>query len=98
MTAAEKRYKRVERWIKKINLFEKDFIVVPINEHAHWFVCVICFPGQIGCVNAETGEKCETPASQARSRGSRGKRKTVKKPMTIGSTTIIPIKGSSVGS
>ena len=93
LSAAEKRYKRVERWIKKINLFEKDFIVVPINEHAHWFVCVICYPGQMGCVNAETGEKCETPASQARSRGNRTKRKTVKKPMTIGSTTIIPLKG-----
>ena len=83
----------MERWIKKINLFEKDFIVVPINEHAHWFVCVICFPGQIGCVNAETGEQCETPASQARPRGSKPKRKAVKKPMTIGSTTIIPLKG-----
>ena len=94
LTAAEKRYKRVERWIKKINLFEKDFIVVPINEHAHWFVCVICFPGQMGCVNAQTGERCETPASQARPRSNKTiKRKAVKKPMTIGSTTIIPIKG-----
>jgi len=88
LTAAEKRYDRVERWTKKVNLFEKDFIVVPINEHAHWFVCVICFPGQIGCVNADTGEGCEAPASQSRARGNRVKRKTVKKPMTIGSTTI----------
>jgi len=88
LTAAEKRYDRVERWTKKVNLFEKDFIVVPINEHAHWFVCIICFPGQLGCVNAETGEGCEAPASQSRARGNRVKRKTVKKPMTIGSTTI----------
>ena len=35
-SAAEKRYHRVERWTKKVNLFEKDFIIVPINEHAHW--------------------------------------------------------------
>merc|ERR1719234_1124941 len=66
LTAAEKRYDRVERWTKKVNLFEKDFIVVPINEHAHWFVCVICFPGQEGCVRYDTGERCEPPASQAR--------------------------------
>lgn len=45
LSAAEKRYDRVRKWTKKVNLFEKDFIVVPINEHAHWFVCVICFPG-----------------------------------------------------
>ena len=88
LSAAEKRYDRVERWTKKVNLFEKDFIVVPINEHAHWFVCVICFPGQLGCVNAQTGDACETPVSQTRSRGSKMKRKNVKKPMTIGSTTI----------
>ena len=64
--------------------------MVPINEHAHWFVCVICFPGQLGCVDADTGEACDPPASQSRARGARGqaKRKTVKKPMTIGSTTI----------
>ena len=36
LSAAEKRYERVERWTKKVNLFDKDFIVVPINEHAHW--------------------------------------------------------------
>ena len=95
MTAAEKRYDRVERWTKKVNLFDKDFIVVPINEHAHWFVCVICFPGQLGCVNVETGEKCDPPTSQFRSRGPKTKRRTVKKPVTIGSTTItrvIPMK------
>ena len=32
LSPAEKRYERVRRWTKKINLFEKDFIVVPINE------------------------------------------------------------------
>jgi len=97
LSAAEKRYERVERWTKKVNLFDKDFIVVPINEHAHWFVCVICFPGQIGCVNAETGEQCEPPPSQFRSRGARMKRKTVKKPMTIGSTTITRVIPGSNG-
>lgn len=32
LSAPEKRYERVKRWTKKINLFDKDFIVVPINE------------------------------------------------------------------
>ena len=48
LTPGEKRHERVKRWTKKVNIFEKDFIIVPINEHSHWFVAVICFPGMIG--------------------------------------------------
>jgi len=93
LTAAQKRYERVKKWTKKVNLFEKDFIVVPINEHAHWFVCVICFPGQSGCVRADDGAPCETPPGQARARNRQKKKSVNKKPVTIGSTTIIPLKG-----
>merc|ERR1712042_181128 len=93
LSAAEKRYERVKKWTKKVNLFEKDFIVVPINEHAHWFVCVICFPGQSGCVRADDGAPCETPPGQARARNRQKKKSVNKKPVTIGSTTIIPLKG-----
>lgn len=94
LTAAEKRYERVKKWTKKVNIFDKDFIVVPINEHAHWFVCVICFPGQQGCVRADDGSACE-PAASSRPQGARArKRRMVKKPtMQIGATTIIPLSG-----
>lgn len=47
LSAEEKafqKYKRVSRWDEKVNLFEKDFIFVPINLHDHWFLAVICFP------------------------------------------------------
>ncbi|XP_078328229.1 uncharacterized protein LOC111102878 isoform X2 [Crassostrea virginica] len=44
-TPAEKKHARVKNWTKKVDLFEKDFIFVPINEHSHWFLAVICFPG-----------------------------------------------------
>ena len=27
-----------------MNLFEKDFLIVPINKHAHWFLAIICYP------------------------------------------------------
>ena len=27
-----------------MNLFEKDFIIIPINEQSHWFLAIICFP------------------------------------------------------
>ncbi|XP_060518114.1 uncharacterized protein LOC132696950 [Cylas formicarius] len=48
LTAAEKRHSRVKNWSKRTNLFEKDFIVVPINENAHWFLAIICFPNLQG--------------------------------------------------
>lgn len=41
---AQKRHSRVASWTKNINLFEKDFIIVPINKDSHWFLAVICFP------------------------------------------------------
>jgi sentrin-specific protease 7 len=39
---AQIRFERVKNWTKNINLFVKDFVVVPINETHHWFAAVIC--------------------------------------------------------
>lgn len=32
LSAAAKRHVRVQKWTKNVNIFEKDFIVIPINE------------------------------------------------------------------
>jgi len=32
LTPAEKRHARVKTWTKNVNLFSKDFIIIPINE------------------------------------------------------------------
>ncbi|OAA67025.1 ulp1 protease family protein [Niveomyces insectorum RCEF 264] len=32
----------VKRWTAKVDLFSYDYIVVPVNEHAHWWVAIIC--------------------------------------------------------
>ena len=39
--------RRYQKWTikKKINLFEKDFVFIPINENSHWFLAIICNPG-----------------------------------------------------
>jgi len=55
LSEMQKMYERVRKWTKKVNLFEKDFIVVPINEKAHWYVCIICYPGEL----KETGQKSD---------------------------------------
>ncbi|KAI1342659.1 hypothetical protein F5Y15DRAFT_373496 [Xylariaceae sp. FL0016] len=34
-------YDSVKTWTSKVDLFAKDFIIVPINEYAHWYVAII---------------------------------------------------------
>lgn len=53
-TAAQKRHAYVQNWTKRVNLFEKDYIVIPINEQSHWFLVIICFPGLKNPVTFET--------------------------------------------
>ncbi|XP_077096132.1 sentrin-specific protease 6 isoform X3 [Siphateles boraxobius] len=47
LSIQECRHNRVKTWTRNVNLFEKDFIFVPINQMAHWYLAVICFPGKI---------------------------------------------------
>lgn len=37
-------YKQVKRWAKNTDLFEKDFVVFPINAFSHWFCVIIVNP------------------------------------------------------
>ncbi|KAK6189248.1 UDP-galactose transporter [Pestalotiopsis sp. IQ-011] len=40
-------YNGVKGWTSKVDLFTKDFIVVPINEHQHWYVAIIYNPSKL---------------------------------------------------
>ncbi|CAL8394749.1 unnamed protein product [Gadus morhua 'NCC'] len=44
----KRKHNRVKTWTRHVDLFQKDFIFVPINESAHWYLAVICFPGLQG--------------------------------------------------
>lgn len=35
-------YSGVEKWTRGVDLFSYDYIVVPINQDAHWYVAIIC--------------------------------------------------------
>ncbi|KAJ7386909.1 Sentrin-specific protease 6 [Desmophyllum pertusum] len=39
-------HSQVRTWTKNVDIFEKDFVIVPINESSHWYLAVICFAGQ----------------------------------------------------
>jgi hypothetical protein len=38
-------YERVKNWTKSINIFEKDFILIPIHGLMHWSLAIISYPG-----------------------------------------------------
>jgi Ulp1 family protease len=38
-------YQLVKRWTKNVDIFEKDFLIIPINEDIHWSLVIIVRPG-----------------------------------------------------
>ena len=34
----------MKNWTRNVDIFSKDFLVFPINQHAHWHVIIVCFP------------------------------------------------------
>ena len=35
-------YEGVQKWTRSVDLFTYDYIIVPINEYAHWYLAIIC--------------------------------------------------------
>ncbi|KAG4384328.1 hypothetical protein GLYMA_13G256800v4 [Glycine max] len=46
-------FQRVRKWTRKVNLFEKDYIFIPVNYSLHWSLIVICHPGEVSCFKDE---------------------------------------------
>lgn len=40
-------FQRVLKWTRKVNVFEKDYIFIPVNYRLHWSLIVICHPGEV---------------------------------------------------
>lgn len=38
---------RTARWLRRVNVFEKDYLFVPVNIDEHWFLMMICDPGNV---------------------------------------------------
>ncbi|KAH9560680.1 hypothetical protein CY35_06G119500 [Sphagnum magellanicum] len=39
---------KLRKWTKGMNIFEKDYLFVPIHNSLHWSLAIICFPGADG--------------------------------------------------
>ncbi|OKL64388.1 hypothetical protein UA08_00401 [Talaromyces atroroseus] len=35
-------YEAVQKWTRNVDLFSHDYVIVPINENAHWYLAIIC--------------------------------------------------------
>lgn len=58
-------YEAVQKWTRSVDIFSYDYVVVPINESAHWYVAIICNLSTLAS-NPEVGEnapKDEPPLS-----------------------------------
>lgn len=34
----------MKNWTRNVNIFKKDFLIVPINKDNHWYLAIICYP------------------------------------------------------
>lgn len=40
-------YACVSRWLKGVEIFNKDFLIMPVCEHDHWYLVVVCYPSRV---------------------------------------------------
>lgn len=88
LTPAQKRHERVKNWTKNVNLFEKEYIIVPINEQSHWYLAIICFPSLKGPVTYNGGQPVKTTANTVKKKSTTDRKSL---PVQIGNTTITPV-------
>ncbi|ESZ93082.1 hypothetical protein SBOR_6512 [Sclerotinia borealis F-4128] len=64
-------YEAVERWTAKVDLLTYDYIVVPVNENAHWYVAIICNAPKL--LDTETKEQLQSVENGANIELDRGR-------------------------
>ncbi|XP_030499235.2 probable ubiquitin-like-specific protease 2B [Cannabis sativa] len=50
-------FQRVRKWTRRVHLFEKDFVFIPVNFSLHWSLIVICHPGEVAKSKDENLDK-----------------------------------------
>ncbi|CAH2038454.1 unnamed protein product [Thlaspi arvense] len=53
---------RVRKWTRKVDMFGKDYIFVPVNYNLHWSLIVICHPGEVAnCTDLNLDDSTKVP-------------------------------------
>ncbi|KAL3814377.1 hypothetical protein ACJIZ3_015645 [Penstemon smallii] len=56
-----KAFQRVRKWTRNVDLFEKDYIFIPVNFSLHWSLIVICHPGEVAKLRDKDVELSKRP-------------------------------------
>jgi sentrin-specific protease 7 len=56
-------YEGVQKWTRNVDLFSHDYVIVPINESAHWYLAIICNLTSLEQKNEDTIELEPVPES-----------------------------------
>ncbi|KAL2786881.1 hypothetical protein BJX66DRAFT_20660 [Aspergillus keveii] len=59
-------YEGVEKWTRNVDLFSYDYVVVPINEDAHWYVVIICNLPYLDGISKHAEPSTSRPPSEVR--------------------------------
>ncbi|GIY58086.1 hypothetical protein CEXT_235511 [Caerostris extrusa] len=52
----------IEQWVKGVDIFSKDFIVIPIYDNHTWYLAILCYPG----MREEKTDRGETTRKEER--------------------------------
>ncbi|CAA7022769.1 unnamed protein product [Microthlaspi erraticum] len=53
---------RVRKWTRKVDMFGKDYVFVPVNFNLHWSLIVICHPGEVAnCTDIDLDDSTKVP-------------------------------------
>ncbi|KAL3462580.1 hypothetical protein BJX64DRAFT_258989 [Aspergillus heterothallicus] len=59
-------YEGVEKWTRNVELFSYDYIIIPINEDAHWYVVIICNLPYLEGISVQGQPSTSRPPSEIR--------------------------------
>lgn len=60
----QKYYSRAKNWLKKVDIFSKDYLIVPVNRRSHWFLLIVCHPGEVPDVDDD--ELCSLASNSSK--------------------------------
>ena len=44
---AAENFKNVKRWTRKVDVFDKEYLIIPVNACKHWWCVIVVNPGAV---------------------------------------------------
>lgn len=43
----ETKWRQLNKWMNSVDLFDKNFLIIPVCQEEHWFVIIVCYPSEV---------------------------------------------------